>query len=218
MRSTVFRNKIKIWFLQSALVVIFLWILFMPSMVKFQKGPNNIFTVVLNDVVVGTVESRDDAYKALRMARKAISTSTDELTLATANLAVKGDNVLWGEVESAATERCGLRNAVCALRPVGGAEHLCLYYTGEQVAEDTLRRKLAEVLAPYMIPTVYIHLDELPLNANMKIDRRALPDPENLLSMERAEPAKTAWPQGFPGPEKFFRGHRMLCLRPRNVG
>lgn len=103
LRNTVFRNKIKIWFLQSALVVIVLWILFMPSMVKFQKGSNNIFTVILNDIEVGTVESRDEAYKALRMARKAISNSTEELTLATANISVKGDNVLWGEVESAAS-------------------------------------------------------------------------------------------------------------------
>lgn len=103
LRNTVFRNKIKIWFLQSALVVIVLWILFMPSMVKFQRGSNNIFTVILNDVEVGTVESRDEAFKALRMARKAISNSTDELTLATANISVKGDNVLWGEVESAAS-------------------------------------------------------------------------------------------------------------------
>ncbi len=101
LRNTVFRNKIKIWFLQSALVVIVLWILFMPSMVKFQKGSNNIFTVFLNDIEVGTVESRDEAYKALRMARKAISTNSEELTLATANISVKGDNVLWGEVESA---------------------------------------------------------------------------------------------------------------------
>lgn len=103
LRNTVFRNKIKIWFLQSALVVIVLWILFMPSMVKFQRGSNNIFTVILNNVEVGTVESRDEAFKALRMARKAISNSTDELTLATANISVKGDNVLWGEVESAAS-------------------------------------------------------------------------------------------------------------------
>ena len=78
LRNTVFRNKIKIWFLQSALVVIVLWILFMPSMVKFQKGSNNIFTVFLNDIEVGTVESRDEAYKALRMARKAISTNSDK--------------------------------------------------------------------------------------------------------------------------------------------
>lgn len=72
----------------------------MPSFVKFQKGPNNIFTVILNDVNVGTVESRDDAYKALRMARKAISDNVEELTLATANISVNGDNVLWGQVDS----------------------------------------------------------------------------------------------------------------------
>ncbi len=100
--NTVFRNKIKIWFLHSALVVITVWILFMPSFVKFQKGGNNIFKVVLNGVEVGTVESRDEAYKALRLARKAITDSTDELTLATSNISVEGSNVLWGTVESPA--------------------------------------------------------------------------------------------------------------------
>ncbi|SCY33131.1 M23 family metallopeptidase [Butyrivibrio sp. INlla14] len=99
-RNTVFRNKIKIWFLHSTLVVIVAWILFMPSFVKYQKGGNNIFRVVLNGVDVGTVESRDDAYEALRMARKSISNSTDELTLANANLDVEGQNVLWGTVQS----------------------------------------------------------------------------------------------------------------------
>ena len=99
-RNTVFRNKIKIWFLHSTLVVIVAWILFMPSFVKYQKGGNNIFRVVLNGVEVGTVESRDDAYEALRMARKSISNSTDELTLANANLDVEGQNVLWGTVQS----------------------------------------------------------------------------------------------------------------------
>ncbi|MBQ3798572.1 MAG: M23 family metallopeptidase [Butyrivibrio sp.] len=98
--NTVFRKKIRIWFLQSSILIIVLWILCMPSFVKFQKGPNNIFTVILNDVNVGTVESRDDAYKALRMARKAISDNVEELTLATANISVNGDNVLWGQVDS----------------------------------------------------------------------------------------------------------------------
>ncbi len=74
----------------------------MPSLVKFQKGGNNIFTVTLNGTEVGTVESRNDAYAALRLARKAISDSTDELTLATSNIAVEGSNVLWGTVESPA--------------------------------------------------------------------------------------------------------------------
>ncbi len=51
---TVFRNKIRIWFLQSALVVIVVWILFMPSFVKVEKGEDNIFTVRINNTVVGT--------------------------------------------------------------------------------------------------------------------------------------------------------------------
>ncbi len=100
--NTVFRNKIKIWFLRSAMVIVTVWILFMPSLVKFQKGGNNIFTVTLNGTEVGTVESRNDAYAALRLARKAISDSTEELTLATSNIAVEGSNVLWGTVESPA--------------------------------------------------------------------------------------------------------------------
>ncbi len=101
--NTVFRKKIKIWFLQSSIVVIVIWMLFMPNMARYQKGSNNIFTVILNDVMVGTVENRDDAYAALRMARKAIAESTDELTLATANIEIKGDNVIWGEVETVST-------------------------------------------------------------------------------------------------------------------
>ena len=56
--QTVFRRKIKIWFLHSALVVIVAWILFMPSLVKYEKGGDNIFSVKLNNTVVGTAGTR----------------------------------------------------------------------------------------------------------------------------------------------------------------
>ena len=98
--STSFHKKIRIWFLHSALVVIAVWILFMPSMVKFEKGGNNIFLVKLNNIEVGMLESSSDAYKALRMARRAISKGNDELTLASANISVEGSNVLFGTVDS----------------------------------------------------------------------------------------------------------------------
>ncbi len=97
---TVFRNKIKVWFLHSTLVVIVAWILFMPSLVKFEKGGENIFTVKLNDIVVGIAGSRDDAYEAYRIARRSIASSDGELVLAKADLSVEGDSVLWGEVDS----------------------------------------------------------------------------------------------------------------------
>ena len=97
---TVFRNKIKIWFLHSTLVVIVAWILFMPSFVKFEKGEDNIFTVKLNNTVVGTASSRDDAYEAYRDARRSFARGSDELVLARVNLSVEGDNVLFGSTDS----------------------------------------------------------------------------------------------------------------------
>ncbi|MBE5841910.1 MAG: M23 family metallopeptidase [Butyrivibrio sp.] len=99
-RNTVFRNKIRIWFLHSTLVVIFLWILLMPSMVKYQRGGNNIFTILLNGQPVGTVASKDDAYDAYRRARRAIASKSDELTLATSDLTIEGSNVVLGTVDS----------------------------------------------------------------------------------------------------------------------
>ena len=38
---------------------------------------------------------------------------------------------------------------------------------------------LQEKLADYMIPSVFVKLDKIPLNANGKFDRGALPDPDD---------------------------------------
>jgi len=102
LKDTVFKKKIKIWFLQSALVVIFMWIMFMPNMVNYQKDADNYFTVKLNDKVMGYVGSRDDAYEAYRNARKIIAreNGTEKLTLAKSNLSIEGQNIMWGVVES----------------------------------------------------------------------------------------------------------------------
>ena len=98
--NTVFRNKIKIWFLHSTLVIIAVWILFMPSFVKFEKGSDNIFSIILNDVPVGTAGSEEEAYEAYRNARRAVASDDGELVLARGDLSIEGQNVLWGEVDS----------------------------------------------------------------------------------------------------------------------
>ncbi|QFR02145.1 amino acid adenylation domain-containing protein [Streptomyces phaeolivaceus] len=42
---------------------------------------------------------------------------------------------------------------------------------------DDLRAKLAATLPPYLIPSTFIEIDEIPLNPNGKLDRRSLPAP-----------------------------------------
>src|SRR6185369_6363395 len=56
-------------------------------------------------------------------------------------------------------------------------ERLVSYIVGEvEIAE--LRRHLKQKLPDYMIPSAFVVLDALPLMANGKIDKRALPAPE----------------------------------------
>lgn len=46
------------------------------------------------------------------------------------------------------------------------------------ILESTLRTSLKEKLPTYMIPTTFVIMESFPLTPNGKIDRRALPDPE----------------------------------------
>jgi amino acid adenylation domain-containing protein/non-ribosomal peptide synthase protein (TIGR01720 family) len=59
-------------------------------------------------------------------------------------------------------------------------KHLCAYYVpGEEIDVLGLREYLAGELPGYMIPSYFIALDKIPLTANGKIDRKALPAPES---------------------------------------
>ncbi|HEY4573424.1 MAG TPA: condensation domain-containing protein, partial [Thermoanaerobaculia bacterium] len=71
----------------------------------------------------------------------------------------------------------GVREAVVTVRSDGSdgsvRSRLIAYLTGEATAEE-LRAALRERLPDYMVPSVFVSLPALPLNANGKVDRKAL--------------------------------------------
>lgn len=84
---------------------------------------------------------------------------------------------------------CVREGAVAAREDASGEKRLVAYWApareGSRPTGDELREFLKQSLPDYMVPGAFVELDELPVTSNGKVDRSALPAPE-----ER-EPAAT---------------------------
>ncbi|GAB2698337.1 non-ribosomal peptide synthetase [Kitasatospora kifunensis] len=97
---------------------------------------------------------------------------------------VRGYRIELGEIETALAAHPQV--ATCAVtvhEPAPGERRLAAYVTttGSDLPQaDELQRHLRETLPEYMVPATFTVLPALPLSANGKIDRRALPAPEEV--------------------------------------
>jgi len=94
---------------------------------------------------------------------------------------IRGFRIEPGEVESALLAATGVDEAlVLAHADETGQNRLVGYYCSEEaVGADAVRASLAHVLPDYMVPSFLIRLDRFPLTPNGKVDRSALPVPED---------------------------------------
>jgi amino acid adenylation domain-containing protein/non-ribosomal peptide synthase protein (TIGR01720 family) len=90
---------------------------------------------------------------------------------------IRGFRVEPGEIEAALRQAGAMDCAVVAREDAPGQRRLVAYVVGGPDAE-ALRATLRPVLPDYMIPAAFVRMDALPLTANGKVDRRALPAPE----------------------------------------
>jgi aspartate racemase len=89
---------------------------------------------------------------------------------------IRGFRIELGEIEAALQEHESVLQAVVTLHEDAGNKLLVAYVVTAQAPDASeLRAHLKERLPDYMMPASFIYLDELPLTANGKLDRRALP-------------------------------------------
>ncbi|TPG69307.1 amino acid adenylation domain-containing protein [Brevibacillus laterosporus] len=94
---------------------------------------------------------------------------------------IRGYRIELGEIETALLQAASAREtAVVARENTYGQQELCAYVvTEEELVVSKLREALATFMPSYMIPSYFVQLDRLPLTSSGKLDRKALPEPED---------------------------------------
>ncbi len=105
---------------------------------------------------------------------------------------VRGYRIELEEIEAALLTERGIRQAAVLAQPdPRGEKRLVAYIVGAgQGGPDLelLRENLSLRLPGHMVPSVFVVLNALPLTANGKVDRRALPSPDRNPAPAATEP------------------------------
>ncbi len=169
-------------------------------------------------------------YRTGDMARLREDGSIEFLGRVDHQLKIRGFRIEPGEIEAQLRAHPDVRDAVVVAREDAGTPRLAAYVIPEGSATPTaheLRSFLQERLPDYMVPSAYVCLDELPLTANGKMNRKALPAPD-AISHEQTTRPRTGTEETVAGiwmevlgfqavgvDESFFElgGHSLLATR-----
>ena len=95
---------------------------------------------------------------------------------------IRGFRIELKEVETVILEYPGITDVTVQAfdeEGSGGGKYLAAYVVSEQPVDiEKLNAFILEQKPPYMVPSVTMQIDKIPLNVNQKVDRKALPRPQ----------------------------------------
>ncbi|MFJ6513261.1 amino acid adenylation domain-containing protein [Streptomyces sp. NPDC091406] len=131
-------------------------------------------------------------YRTGDLARWSADGELDYLGRADEQVQIRGFRVEPGEARAALAALDEVADAVVLARPApGGGTRLLAYATpaAGPLAPDRLREALRERLPDHLVPAAVIPVDHWPLTVNGKLDRTALPEPEQTATPGGRAPA-----------------------------
>ena len=107
-----------------------------------------------------------------------------------AQVKIRGFRIELKEVEAVIREFPGIKDVtVQAFDQEGGGKFLVAYVVGDGAVDTAaLNAFIMERKPPYMVPSVTMQIDAIPLNVNQKVDKKALPKPQARKAEQKAAP------------------------------
>jgi len=135
--------------------------------------------------LVNPFREDDRLYKTGDLGRYQTDGNIEYLGRLDEQVKIRGYRIELSEIESALTKHpLVLNNVVVALEDVPGEKRLVAYIVADEqvkLGAQELRNFLGEFLPSYMLPTAFVRITELPLSSNGKVDKKALPYPDQSL-------------------------------------
>lgn len=155
------------------------------------RGYHNRAELTAEKFIADPFRSEPEArlYKTGDLARYAPRGTIEYLGRMDFQVKVRGFRIELGEIESVLTELPEVREAVVVVREdVPDDKRLVAYLTahgGKKLNASELRGRLQPKLPDYMTPSAFVMLERLPITPSGKLDRKALPAPEQSVETEQ---------------------------------
>lgn len=132
-------------------------------------------------------------YRTSDLARRLPGGRLEYLGRADSQVKVRGHRIELAEVEAVLAGYPGVAQAAATVFGGDGERSLAGYVVWHTTGDlEALRAHLRAHLPEYMVPSALVRMDALPLNANGKVDRGALPEPVAQPARTSSAPPRTA--------------------------
>jgi amino acid adenylation domain-containing protein len=133
----------------------------------------------------------DRLYKTGDLARYRTDGAIEFLGRNDHQVKLRGQRIELGEIEAVIKKHEAVRECVVMLRQDGDApKRLVAYMVASGLSPQEARQHTTQMLPGYMVPSAFVILQELPLTASGKLDRRALPEPVALAGANGSVPPR----------------------------
>jgi amino acid adenylation domain-containing protein/non-ribosomal peptide synthase protein (TIGR01720 family) len=135
-------------------------------------------------------ETRDIIYRTGDLGRYRPDMTIEFVGRMDSQVKVHGNRIELAEIENVLLSFPKIGQSVVVPHRTDEMENIlaCYYTEQEPVSQTELRELILSRLPDYMLPAYFIRMEQLPLSLNGKVDRKALPKPEELVITSYEEP------------------------------
>lgn len=105
---------------------------------------------------------------------------------------IRGYRIELSEIEGAMLKNELVKSSAVKVIEKGGNKYITAYYTGKNIPDESFKKFLEPLIPDYMMPSFFVHIDEMPITPGGKIDKKALPSPDINIVRDNYEAPVTA--------------------------